>query len=48
MFASEILSISHHSEGIANQISRSTPTMKAGVMDHLWSAEEIIELLDGF
>lgn len=35
----------HHNFCRIHQTLRSTPAMKAGVTDHLWTIEEIVDLL---
>lgn len=37
----------HYNFGRIHQTLKSTPAMRAGVADHLWSVEEIVGLLDG-
>jgi hypothetical protein len=37
----------HYNFARINQAVRCAPAMKAGVSDHLWTIEEIIEIADG-
>ena len=43
--AAVALHFMHYNFGRIHQTLRSTPAMKAGVADHVWSLEEIIGLL---
>ena len=37
----------YYNFGRVHQTLRVTPTMEAGVTDHVWSVEEIVALLEG-